>query len=285
MRRWMPKVFFVGWDRPGVRSLSQPSGGGTRYSRRSWFRRGFLECGMNAAEPLAPTETERRFSGVRQLYGAAGLARLQAAQVTVIGIGGVGSWAAEALARSAVGAITLVDLDHISESNTNRQIHALGDAYGRSKVEAMAERIAQINPVCRVCVIDAFVDPDNVAALVTQAHWVIDCIDQVPAKAALVAHCRSQGIPVIVCGAGVDGSIRRGYAARTWLAPRAIRCWRSFATACAVATVSRGRRRGACHASACSPCIPTSPWRRRESTRRPWRAVRSRAVATVRASP
>ena len=95
-----------------------------------------------------------------------------------------------------------MDLDHISESNTNRQIHALGDAYGRSKVEAMAERIAQINPACRVCVIDAFVDPDNVAALVTQAHWVIDCIDQVPAKAALVAHCRSQGIPVIVCGAG-----------------------------------------------------------------------------------
>ena len=157
---------------------------------------------MNAPDTLAAAQADRRFSGVRQLYGTAGMARLQAAQVTVIGIGGVGSWAAEALARSAVGAITLVDLDHISESNTNRQIHALGDAYGRPKVEAMAERIGQINPGCRVAVVDAFVDADNVAVLTQGAHWVIDCIDQVAAKAALVAHCRSQGIPVVVCGAG-----------------------------------------------------------------------------------
>ena len=157
---------------------------------------------MNAPEAVAPTDAERRFSGIRQLYGAAGLARLQAAHVTVVGIGGVGSWAAEALARSAVGAITLVDLDHISESNTNRQIHALGGAYGRAKVEAMAERIVQINPACRVHCVDAFVDGDNVGALVAGAQWVIDCIDQVAAKAALVAQCRAQGTPVVVCGAG-----------------------------------------------------------------------------------
>ena len=157
---------------------------------------------MNALEALAPGEADRRFSGVRQLYGEAGLARLQAAAVTIVGIGGVGSWAAEALARSAVGTITLVDLDHISESNTNRQIHALGDAYGRAKVEAMAERILQINPACRVRSIDAFVDADNVSALVADTHWVVDCIDQVSAKAALVAHCRSHAIPVVVSGAG-----------------------------------------------------------------------------------
>jgi len=157
---------------------------------------------MNAPEPVTPTAIDRRFSGVRQLYGVDGLTRLQGAHVTVIGIGGVGSWAAEALARSAVGGITLVDLDHISESNTNRQIHALGDAYGRAKVDAMAERITQINPDCRVRAIDAFVDAVNVATLVDGAQWVIDCIDQVGAKAALVAHCRAEGIPVVVCGAG-----------------------------------------------------------------------------------
>src|SRR5262245_12316103 len=105
--------------------------------------------------PLAHESPEdddyhRRFGGVARLYGAAGLARLKAANVCVVGIGGVGSWVAEALARNAVGRITLIDLDHIAPSNTNRQIHALGDAYGRAKVEAMAERVVAINPRCRV---------------------------------------------------------------------------------------------------------------------------------------
>lgn len=143
----------------------------------------------------------RRFSGVSRLHGAAAFARLQAAHAVVVGIGGVGSWAAEALARSAVGAITLIDLDHVAESNTNRQIHALGDTYGQAKVAAMAARILAINPACRVRQIEEFVTPGNVEALFDSGDVVIDCIDQVNAKAALVAHCRRRGLPVVTCGA------------------------------------------------------------------------------------
>ncbi len=150
-----------------------------------------------ALDPLA----ERRFAGVGRLHGAAALARFRAAHVVVIGIGGVGSWAAEALARSAVGRLTLIDLDHIAESNTNRQIHALGDAYGRAKVQAMAERIGAINPACRVDCIEEFVDADNAGTLLPAADLVLDCIDQVAAKAALLAWCRRQRIAAITCGA------------------------------------------------------------------------------------
>jgi tRNA A37 threonylcarbamoyladenosine dehydratase len=146
-------------------------------------------------------EHERRFAGVARLFGGEGYARLRAARVAVVGIGGVGSWAAEALARSHVGTISLVDLDHIAESNTNRQIHALGDAYGRAKVLAMAERIAAIDPSCRVLPVDAFADEDNAGALVDGHDLVLDCIDQVRAKAALIAACRARGIAVIACGA------------------------------------------------------------------------------------
>lgn len=146
-------------------------------------------------------ELERRFAGVARLFGGEGYARLRAARVAIVGVGGVGSWAAEALARSHVGSLSLVDLDHIAESNTNRQIHALGDAYGRAKVLAMAERIAAIDPSCRVQPVDAFADEDNAAALVAGHDLVLDCIDQVSAKAALIAACRAQGIAVVTCGA------------------------------------------------------------------------------------
>lgn len=146
----------------------------------------------------------RRFGGIARLYGEEALARLGAAHVHVIGIGGVGSWAAEALARCAVGRITLVDLDHIAESNANRQIHALDGAFGRAKVAAMAERIAAINPACHVDVIDDFVTPENVAALIVRRadnDCVLDAIDQVRAKVALIAHCRNIGLPVVTTGA------------------------------------------------------------------------------------
>jgi len=152
---------------------------------------------MDAEAP----DLERRFAGVARLYGEEGFARLRRARVAVIGIGGVGSWAAEALARCHVGAITLVDMDHISESNTNRQIHALGDAYGRAKVQAMAERIAAIDPSCAVATIDEFATPENAARLAADHDLVIDCIDQVSAKAALIAACRTQAIAVVTCGA------------------------------------------------------------------------------------
>lgn len=143
----------------------------------------------------------RRFSGVTRLYGEGVAARFRAATAVVIGIGGVGSWAAEALARSAVGHLTLVDLDHVAESNTNRQIHALGEAFGRAKVDAMAERIAAINPAATVRAIDDFASVDNAAALVAGADIVIDCIDQVVAKAALIAAARAAGVPIVTCGA------------------------------------------------------------------------------------
>jgi len=148
----------------------------------------------------AAADLQRRFGGVARLYGGAAYERFTRAHVVVIGIGGVGSWAAEALARSGVGALTLIDLDHIAESNTNRQIHALGDEYGKAKVVAMAARIAAINPACRVATIEEFIAPENVAELLPAADVVIDCIDQVAAKAALIAHCRARHVTIITCG-------------------------------------------------------------------------------------
>lgn len=158
--------------------------------------------GSSAVSPAAAADLERRFAGVARLHGREALRRFAGAHVVVVGIGGVGSWAAEALARSALGRITLIDLDHIVESNTNRQIHALGDAYGQAKVRAMASRIAAINPACAVTAIEDFVTPENVERIVPAADAVLDCIDQVDAKAALIAWCRRQRIAVITCGAG-----------------------------------------------------------------------------------
>ena len=135
----------------------------------------------------------RRFSGVTRLYGEQAAERFRAARVVVVGIGGVGSWAAEALARSAVGHLAFVDLDHVAESNTNRQIHALGDVYGKAKVDAMAERVRAINPACTVRAIDEFATADNAASLVEGVDVVLDCIDQVIAKAALIAAATSGG--------------------------------------------------------------------------------------------
>lgn len=150
---------------------------------------------------------ERRFGGVRKLYGEAGLTALRQAHVCVVGIGGVGAWAAEALARSAVGRITLIDLDHIAESNLNRQIHALESTLGQAKVEAMAERIRQINPECQVELIDDFLEIDNLAAYLGRGYSaVIDAIDSVKTKTALVAWCRRNKVKLITCG-GAGGQL------------------------------------------------------------------------------
>lgn len=132
---------------------------------------------------------ERRFGGLARLYGVAGAVRIRTAHAVVIGIGGVGSWAAEALARSGVGRLTLIDLDHVAESNVNRQIHALTGTLGQAKVQAMAERIAQINPDCQVQCIEDFVDEANWPALLQgqTVDAVIDACDQVRAKTALAA--------------------------------------------------------------------------------------------------
>jgi tRNA A37 threonylcarbamoyladenosine dehydratase len=147
-------------------------------------------------------EPDRRFGGVARLYGAAAFARLAAARIAVVGVGGVGSWAAEALARSGVGALDLIDLDHIAESNINRQVHALADTLGQAKVQAMAARIGAIAPACQVTSIEDFVTPDNVAAILPAGDVVLDCIDAVQAKAALLAHCVAAGRRVFASGAG-----------------------------------------------------------------------------------
>ena len=137
-----------------------------------------------------------------RLYGEAAAARLASAHLVVVGIGGVGSWAAEALARCGAGRLTLIDLDHVAESNVNRQVHALDSTLGASKVAAMAARIADISPATRVVPVDDFVGPENVEALLpASADAVIDAIDAPRAKAALIATCAARGVPVVVCGA------------------------------------------------------------------------------------
>lgn len=144
---------------------------------------------------------DRRFAGVVRLYGMVPAAHIRAAAVCVIGIGGVGSWSAEALARSGVGRLTLIDLDHIAESNVNRQIHALEPEFGRAKVAAMASRIAAINPACVVDAVEEFIDESNLAQLLARPHdVVIDAIDNVRAKAALAAHCRRATQRLVMCG-------------------------------------------------------------------------------------
>ncbi|WP_417222233.1 tRNA cyclic N6-threonylcarbamoyladenosine(37) synthase TcdA [Amphritea sp.] len=144
---------------------------------------------------------QQRFGGTQRLYGVAGVELFQKASICVIGIGGVGSWAAEALARSAIGHITLIDLDDICITNTNRQIHTLNTTIGEPKTEAMAERIRLINPDCQVEVVDDFITLDNISTLIgKQFDYVIDCIDSVKEKAALIAHCKRSKIPVITVG-------------------------------------------------------------------------------------
>jgi len=153
-------------------------------------------------EQLSHTsDAERRFGGLERLYGAQSGVALQQAHVAVVGIGGVGSWAAEALTRSGVGALTLIDLDHVAESNINRQVHALTETLGQSKIDAMAQRIQSIHPDCRLTLIDDFLTPDNVQQLLpTELTVVLDCTDQVAAKIAMVLQARARKQALIVCG-------------------------------------------------------------------------------------
>ncbi|HEY3596566.1 MAG TPA: tRNA cyclic N6-threonylcarbamoyladenosine(37) synthase TcdA [Paraburkholderia sp.] len=149
----------------------------------------------------------RRFGGVARLYGAAALAAFEQAHVAVIGIGGVGSWAVEALARNAIGTLTLIDLDNVGESNTNRQVHAHEGNYGKPKVDAMAERVALIDPDCDVRVVEDFVEPGNFASLLGGGFdYVIDAIDSVRTKTALIAWCVEHKQPLITVG-GAGGQL------------------------------------------------------------------------------
>lgn len=145
---------------------------------------------------------EFRFGGISRLYGLDGLERLQRSHVCVIGIGGVGSWAAESLARSGIQQLTLVDLDDVCESNINRQIHSNSNSIGRQKVEAMAERCVEINPDCKVNAVDAFFTSTTAETILShEFDYVIDAIDSAKHKCELIAACAKIGVPMIVSGA------------------------------------------------------------------------------------
>ncbi|MEI6780010.1 MAG: tRNA threonylcarbamoyladenosine dehydratase [Verrucomicrobiota bacterium] len=145
---------------------------------------------------------ERRFSGIGRLYGSEGLNRVRRAHVCVIGLGGVGSWAVEALARSGIGELTLVDLDDVCISNVNRQLHALEGELGKPKVEAMARRVRAINPDCGVHPVQAFFLKSNADEILQgRFDYVLDAFDSPARKCLLIALCRERIIPVITTGA------------------------------------------------------------------------------------
>ena len=154
-----------------------------------------------AEDKVEDTIESRRFGGVSRLYGADLRARFQQARVVVAGLGGVGSWAAEALARTGVGHLILIDFDHIAQSNTNRQLHALDGQYGKAKVQAMSERIRQINPDIKLTVCDSFLGPENLDILIPQDALVLDATDSVETKIALVIWATQNNRSLVMCGA------------------------------------------------------------------------------------
>ena len=150
----------------------------------------------------ADADLERRFGGLRRLYGDAPYLRIRAARIAVVGVGGVGSWTAEALARSGVASLTLVDLDHVAESNVNRQVQALGSTLGMAKVEALRARIADIHPGCVVHAVEEFAEPENWPGLLpAPVDAVVDACDQGRAKAAIAAWALATRVPLVVVGA------------------------------------------------------------------------------------
>ena len=144
----------------------------------------------------------RRFAGIANLYGAEGLAKLNNAHVCIIGVGGVGSWVVESLARSAVGEMTLIDMDVVSESNINRQLLAVTETIGKDKVAVLKERVHQINPDCKVTTHDEFISRDNLDLLLkSNMDFIIDCIDDFRLKAALIHYCKQKKYNVLTIGA------------------------------------------------------------------------------------
>ena len=155
--------------------------------------------GNNCVDNMSDFET--RFGGIARLYSQSGLEKLRAAHVCVVGIGGVGTWAAEAFARSGIGAITLVDLDEVCVTNINRQSHALTETVGRAKVEVMAERIRAINPDCRVTVEQKFFNEQTAEELFAPKYdFILDAIDDMTNKVLLIVRCCKDKLPVIACG-------------------------------------------------------------------------------------
>ncbi len=151
---------------------------------------------------MRANDLEERFGGLARLYGRAALARLAAARVGVIGVGGVGSWIVEALARSGIGRLTLVDLDDVCITNVNRQLPALDGQIGRPKVTVLAERVGLINPACQVEAVQEFFTEATAARLLAPPFdFIVDAVDRMAHKARLIAGARERGIPVITVGA------------------------------------------------------------------------------------
>ncbi len=152
-------------------------------------------------------DSERRFQGIEKLYGHQATIQIRDSHICVIGIGGVGSWVAESLARSNIGQLTLIDLDHVAESNINRQIHALSSTLGKAKIEAMGERIAAINPHCKLNLIDEHISAENIPVFIHKNfNFIVDCIDQFRIKAELIHYCKSNKIKIITTG-GAGGRV------------------------------------------------------------------------------
>jgi tRNA threonylcarbamoyladenosine dehydratase len=150
---------------------------------------------------------ERRFGGIARLYGRVGLEIFAKSHVAVIGVGGVGSWAVEALARSGIGRITLYDMDHVAESNVNRQLPALENEFGKAKVAVLADRVRQINLDCQVNPMEIFVEAENRSELIEHGFdYVLECIDNYRTKANLIAYAKRNKIPLITVG-GAGGQI------------------------------------------------------------------------------
>ena len=144
---------------------------------------------------------EQRFGGIGRLYTPEGLSKLRQAHVCVIGIGGVGSWAVEALARTGIGKITMIDMDDICVTNINRQIHAMTGTVAQLKTESMKERVERINPECVIEIIDDFISPENIPEYLNRGYdYVLDAIDSVKTKAALIAYCKRNKIKLITTG-------------------------------------------------------------------------------------
>lgn len=159
---------------------------------------------------MITTIDPRRFGGVARVYGEEGARRLAAAHVVVVGLGGVGSWAAEAVVRSGVGRVTLIDGDAVALSNTNRQLPALDGNYGRPKAEVLRERFLLINPECCIRTVVDFVTEENAEAILPRdADWALDCIDDLRGKTALVVAASRMGIPIVVSG-GAGGKREPG---------------------------------------------------------------------------
>ena len=221
-------------------------------------------------------DLDRRFGALARLYGVEGAARIRAACVVVVGIGGVGSWAAEALARSGVGQLVLVDLDHVAESNVNRQVHALTTTLGQSKVGAMRDRIGLIHPGCEVMAIEEFVEPANWPHVLggRTVDAVIDACDQVVAKTAMAQWARNAHCDFISVGAA--GGKRQAHRVDIDDLARKvqnIRC-SGCGTVCASTMVRRARARR----SAFLACSAERPCLRR--TRRARSRVTVRSTAT-----